>query len=254
MDFGPAHSDQLPQRLRVDQRHVAVQHQHQRIVGDLRHGLHERVTGAQLLGLQRPLQVRVVEGGAYLLAAVTVHHVDGRGLEQPCAANNMPQQRPAGERLQYLGESGFHSLALTGSENDDGELHGPGSIAGAGVDAGLRSAAEVSARGVVGVFARGVVGGEIVLAEQRIHDAALRGLRGFRLRLARGPARLVRHGAPRARSSRCGFRFPGSWVANIRARYLQGDVCRRLAEAVRRARTARPALATVRLQQTGGSC
>ena len=52
------------------------------------------------------------------------------GLERARAANNVPQQRPAGERLQDLGEIGFHSLALTGSEDDDGEFHEAASLAG----------------------------------------------------------------------------------------------------------------------------
>jgi hypothetical protein len=32
----------------------------------------------------------------------------------------MPEQWNTGERLQNLGEIGLHSLALTGSENNDG--------------------------------------------------------------------------------------------------------------------------------------
>ena len=129
MAFGPASGDQSPQRLRVDERHVAVKHQHQRVVGDLRHGLHECVAGAELFGLQRPLEVRVADCGAHLLAAVTVHHVDGFGFELARAANNVAQQWAAGERLQDLGKCGFHSLALTGSEDDNGEFHGAASLA-----------------------------------------------------------------------------------------------------------------------------
>ena len=41
-----------------------------------------------------------------------------------------PSSGTAGERLQNLGEIGFHSLALTGSEDDDSELHEPASLAG----------------------------------------------------------------------------------------------------------------------------
>ena len=55
---------------------------------------------------------------------MAVHHVDGSGLERARAANNVPEQRAPGERLQNLGQIGFHSLALTGSEDDDGEFHG----------------------------------------------------------------------------------------------------------------------------------
>ena len=34
----------------------------------------------------------------------------------------MREQRPAGQRVQYLGEVRAHALALTGSEYDDGEI------------------------------------------------------------------------------------------------------------------------------------
>ena len=109
-----------------DERHVAVQHQHQLIVGDVGHGLHDGVPGAELLGLQCPAaSVFLHERGAHRVAAVAIHHVDGRRVQRARAANNVAQQRPAGERLQDLGEIGFHSLALTGSEDDDGELHEP---------------------------------------------------------------------------------------------------------------------------------
>ena len=130
MAFGPAAAMSCAQRLGADQRHVAVQHQHQLVVGDVGHGLHDGVAGAELLGLQRPLQIFAsAERRAHRVAAVAIHHVHRRGVQRARAANNVAQQRHAGERLQNLGEIGFHSLALTGSEDDDGEFHEAASLA-----------------------------------------------------------------------------------------------------------------------------
>jgi len=41
----------------------------------------------------------------------------------------VPEQWRAGERLQNLGEIGLHSLALTGSEDHNGEFHVAASLA-----------------------------------------------------------------------------------------------------------------------------
>ena len=65
------------QRLGPHQRHVAVQHEHEVIVGDRRHGLLHRVTGAELFGLQRPSASAFAgQRLAHLLAAVAVDDVD----------------------------------------------------------------------------------------------------------------------------------------------------------------------------------
>ena len=182
MAFAPAASMSCAQGIAADQRHVAVQHQHQFVVGDIGHGLHDRVAGAELFGLQRPLQIFFGERGAYRVAAVAVHHVDGGGFERARPANNVPEQRHAGERLQNLGQIGLHSLALTGSEDHDGEFHEPASLSGLDGNEQLLtrsqpggqrdSAAELPAGRVVGIVAAGIEGREIVLAEQRVHDIA----------------------------------------------------------------------------------
>jgi hypothetical protein len=74
----------------------------------------------------------------------------------------MPEQRDAGERLQNLGEIGLHSLALTGSEDNDGEFHEAASLAAR--EQVRESAAELPAGCVVGIVTAGIVGGEIVFA------------------------------------------------------------------------------------------
>ncbi len=40
------------------------------------------MAGAELLRLQRPVQIGVTDGGAHLLAAVPVNYMDGIGFEQ----------------------------------------------------------------------------------------------------------------------------------------------------------------------------
>ena len=80
MAFGAGGGDELAQGLGADQRHVAVQHQHQLVVGDVGHGLHDGVAGAELFGLQCPLEIslRLAERRAHRVAAVAIHHVHGR--------------------------------------------------------------------------------------------------------------------------------------------------------------------------------
>ena len=111
------------ERVELHQRHVAVQHQHEVVVGNLRHRLHHRVARAVLLGLQDPADVGALEGLEHLLAAVAVHHAGGRGLEAAGGVEHVPEQRPARERLQHLGQVRFHALALAGGQDHDGEWH-----------------------------------------------------------------------------------------------------------------------------------
>ena len=119
----PAAATSRSQRLRPHQRHVAVQHQHQRIVRHARHRLRDRVTGAQLLGLQRPSQRVLVQCLAHPLAAVTVDDVDVRRAHRARGVDDVGQQRASRQRLQHLGQIGLHPLALAGSEDHDAERH-----------------------------------------------------------------------------------------------------------------------------------
>ena len=115
---------QALQRGGLRQRHVAVQHQHQVVVGHGRHRLLQRVPGAQLLGLQRPVQGLARERLAHLLAAVAVDHVDvGRRGDFPRGVDHVLQQGAPGEGLQHLGQVGLHALALAGGQDDDGHGH-----------------------------------------------------------------------------------------------------------------------------------
>ena len=121
--------DQRAQRLRLHQRHIAVEHEHDLIVMQRRQRLLHGVPGALLLRLQHPGAARRNDGeisgerGLYLLATVTVHDMHRGGLEGARSREYMPEQRPTGERLQNFRQRGVHPFALTCCQDDDGERH-----------------------------------------------------------------------------------------------------------------------------------
>ncbi|MNR57729.1 hypothetical protein D3C85_1785640 [compost metagenome] len=79
------------------------------------------MAGAQLLGLQRPGDVRVLDLFAHLLAAVTVHHHDLGRLQLAGGRDHARQHRLAADRVQHLGQGRIHTLAFAGSQNDNAE-------------------------------------------------------------------------------------------------------------------------------------
>ena len=111
------------QGLELHQRHVAVEHEHEMIVRDLRHGLRHRMSRAVLLRLQHPLHVRAGECGEDLLAAVAIDDAGRGSLEAAGGVEHVPQQRLARQRLEDLRQVGVHALALAGGQDHDGEGH-----------------------------------------------------------------------------------------------------------------------------------
>jgi hypothetical protein len=85
----------------------------------MRHGLLHGVSGAELLGLKHPFDLRVREGSAYLLCAVAVHHDDPVRRHRARRGEHVRKQRPACERMQDLGQLRTHALALARGEYDD---------------------------------------------------------------------------------------------------------------------------------------
>ncbi len=153
--------DEALERLRPNQRHVAAQHEHSMVVGNRRHGLHDGMARAELLGLQRPLEIGLLgERRSHLLGAVAVDDVDARGLDGARGADDVLEQRPARERLQHLRQCRVHAFALARGENDYGNRHQPGTLQPFGLGIITRPAARrlmhASRRRGNGAHARGV--------------------------------------------------------------------------------------------------
>ena len=110
------------QRLAPGERHIAVEHQRRKLRIEMRQGLRQRMAGAQLRLLPRPDQAGQGDGLAHALAAVAVDDADDAGLEAARGIDHVRKQRPAGQRMQHLGQIRVHALALTGGEDDD--VHG----------------------------------------------------------------------------------------------------------------------------------
>ena len=112
--------DQRLQDRRAQQRHITVQHEHARAIGDSRHRELHRMPGAALLGLVHPDEISLIrESGLHLLAAMTVNDMHLRRIERPCSIEYMREHRPAGEWQQHFGARGFHAFALAGGEDHD---------------------------------------------------------------------------------------------------------------------------------------
>ena len=91
------------------------------LVGDRRHRLHDGMTGAELLGLQRPLEIGLLgEGRPDLFAAVPIDDVNRGRLDRARRGHDMGQQGPACERLKHLRQRRMHTLALPGGKNHYG--------------------------------------------------------------------------------------------------------------------------------------
>src|SRR5690606_12496209 len=78
------------------------------------------VTGPELFGLEYEAQVVCAEGGFDLFGAVADDHVDGSLVIQSAGGiQDVLEQGPAGDGLQYFGQARFHAGSLAGSKDDD---------------------------------------------------------------------------------------------------------------------------------------
>ncbi len=110
------------QRLQGDrshQRHVAVEHQYDSIVGNGRQRLADRVAGAQLLRLLHPVNLRRIgERRFHGISAMTVDHAATVGTKAAGGFQHMSQHRFTADRMQYLGKIRDHPFAFAGGKND----------------------------------------------------------------------------------------------------------------------------------------
>jgi hypothetical protein len=111
--------NQLPQRVCLNQRHIAIEHQRCPGVHQMRQGLHDRMAGAQLRLLQSPSQIRRVNRRPHCLAAMSIDDTQLPWREAAGGVNHVRNQRLASQRMEYLGQVRMHALALPGGENDD---------------------------------------------------------------------------------------------------------------------------------------
>ena len=104
--------------LRAHQRHVAGEHQHGGLAAHPGCRLGEGVAGAALLGLEGEGDVRRRHRGAHRVGAVAHHHHDLGAAGGAGGVEHPGHQRPAGRRVQHLGQLGAHARALAGGEHD----------------------------------------------------------------------------------------------------------------------------------------
>ena len=81
---------QALQRGGRDQRHIAVQHQHGRFVGNRRDRLLHGVAGAQLPVLQHPLQIALIgKGRLDCIATMPMHDMDALRSQSACGIDHV---------------------------------------------------------------------------------------------------------------------------------------------------------------------
>ncbi|OIQ86786.1 hypothetical protein GALL_313750 [mine drainage metagenome] len=111
--------EQRLQRRRAHQRHVAVQHQHHRVVVERVGRLQHRVAGAELRLLLAERRAGGGKRGADLLGAVADDDDAALRVELRGGIQHVREQRAPGQRLQHLGPRRLHAGALAGREHDD---------------------------------------------------------------------------------------------------------------------------------------
>ena len=119
------------ERVGVQQRHVAVEHEHLAVEVGRQGGerLLDRTTRAGDLVLiddDRGRQLGLDRGGDEV--ALVAHDGDDvRRVERTRRGEHVRDDRRAGERVQELGQRGLHAGALACGEHDDGEVlvHAP---------------------------------------------------------------------------------------------------------------------------------
>jgi len=106
------------------QGHVGVHHQHQvRCACQQGTGGHDGMRRTELLLLPDAGSV-IAHHRLHLVAAMTNHHHWRLVGQLAGGFQHMADERLACQRVQHLGQAGFHPDALSGSQNDNGNVHG----------------------------------------------------------------------------------------------------------------------------------
>ena len=113
---------QALQSLHLDQRYIAVQHQHG-VGSNGRERLGHGMAGTELFVLHDEVQIVSGQSLTYLLGTMADDHVDTLRLQLARTVDNVAEHGVAGNRVQHLGQCGTHAGALACGENDDIEGH-----------------------------------------------------------------------------------------------------------------------------------
>ncbi len=81
------------------------------------------MAGAELLGLDRPLEVGIGKGGAHPVGAVTDDDHDPPAAGGAGGVEHPGEQGAPGRLVEHLGQLGAHPLAQAGGQHD-GEPRG----------------------------------------------------------------------------------------------------------------------------------
>ena len=111
------------QGLRLDQRGIAVEHQHVVFVVPERDGLGHRVAGSQLLGLQYPVHIFRDDPLLEQLGTVAIDQVQLFGTNLASGIDHMGDHGLVGHGVQHLGENRTHTSTFTRSQDHDIERH-----------------------------------------------------------------------------------------------------------------------------------
>jgi hypothetical protein len=77
------------------------------------------MTGTQLFSLQRPTQLCIRKRRLNGLATMTINDTHIVSMQRFRACQNVRQQGPSSQWLQYFGKLGPHARALSCCQNDD---------------------------------------------------------------------------------------------------------------------------------------
>ena len=91
---------QLAQGGRGNQRGIAVQHQYLSLIRDRWRSLRHSVAGTQLLGLQHPGDLGIIQSLLQQLTAVTINQMDGLGPQLVGGVDHMADHGTPGNRVQ----------------------------------------------------------------------------------------------------------------------------------------------------------
>ncbi len=118
-----ARGQQALQRVRLHQRHIAIQHQGHVVLAiafqqQQRHRLLHGVAGALLRLLQHEVQIGLaVERLFDAVGAMAHHDDDARRLQLARAVQHVGQHGLARQRVQHFGKVGLHAFAQSGGKD-----------------------------------------------------------------------------------------------------------------------------------------